>query len=1048
MAANNPFDIARGVIESLRNKTQSSSLAKGYAKLAAQPVPKVLQPVANAGSQFNTRLNNTVSYFKQNPQELNVYSPQNIAARKTGISPLDEAAKFTGNYLSNNYIVPVARAPLNIKTIADPRVKMSDKFGPALQLAQAVLSVAPDPFQDTIFPAFNYLKGARANSLSTGGGYSVNNVKAGLAAASGETPIGLGDALSTNKLEQSLGNLAEIPFMLAAGKLSAKKIESLKQIKNIIPNIDTASSVIRETLMTIDNNLATAGRSKYVTPIKPNDLSMIEDLVSKIFPGILKEKELKYLKTKDLPSYLSVIDGYLRDAKTAALNPEINLGLKIKAVGQGEKRLAQATGKLPQLAEQTTDTLGQKGLLRQGQSVTGVGPSNGTSIGTQEPIIDPVQKIINALKVAKPLQKEQEAIYSAIRSKQAGALSGIGTQMGGESGYYKKLGQLKGEMPKVQFESIRKSVTQSDINELFNRVEKSNLDVFGKVNAQGALRKLLGESGGSVPTNSELKLLNEVFPPELIQTILNNRSGFQKAISLAEGVLNLPRAVMATADLSAPLRQGIFLVGRPKQWIPAFKNMFKYAFSESAYQGLADSIKSRPTYKLMRQAKLAITDNSPILGSREEEFMSTLPEKIPVFGQIAKGSNRAYSGFLNKLRADTFDELVKGAKSQGVELTDKVVRDIGSFINAATGRGELPKLIERAAPALNAAFFSPRLMASRVNLLNPAYYAKLDPYVRKEALKSLLGFAGTAGTVLGLAKLGGAEVSTDPRSADFGKIKVGNTRYDVLGGFQQYIRLASQLASGQIVSSTTGKLITLGEGYKPLTRKDILLRFFENKTSPVASFITGLLTGTNSIGDQFSVPDEIINRFIPMMAQDIYDLQKEYGPQGIAMAIPGIFGAGSQTYGNQELVTGKNQLGKPTMELRSPQGLNEVISSKLFGEKPLRPSAQYSADAYLKQLEAMPREEARKTFDLIIQQNPELAKKINQSRKNKKLGITPNDETLKSKGVASGDRAIALSKQFNKLKTREEKIKLWSEYVKKGVITKEVAKQLKELLNK
>jgi len=331
-------------------------------------------------------------------------------------------------------------------------------------------------------------------------------------------------------------------------------------------------------------------------------------------------------------------------------------------------------------------------------------------------------------------------------------------------------------------------------------------------------------------------------------------------------------------------------------------------------------IKERPNYILMREANLALTDMGPQLLSREEQFMSNLAEKIPLFGKLARGSNRAYSGFLNKLRADVFDDLVSKAlkNSESGKLSDKLLNDLGSFINSATGRGNLNKTLQKTAPVLNAVFFSPRLMASRLNLLNPVTYVNYDPFVRKEALKSLLTFGGTALTVLGLAKLGGADVGADSRSADFGKIKVGNTRYDVLGGFQQYIKLAAQLVTGQVVSSTTGKVVTLGEGYKSLTRKDIIARFFEAKEAPVASFVTELLTGQTGVGEPINIPTEIINRFVPMVAQDIYDISKDKDSvgQALLMGLPGVFGAGSQTYGKQELVFGKTAIGQPTAQIR------------------------------------------------------------------------------------------------------------------------------------
>ena len=542
---------------------------------------------------------------------------------------------------------------------------------------------------------------------------------------------------------------------------------------------------------------------------------------------------------------------------------------------------------------------------------------------------DPIQKIIQALKVAKPLEQKQGQIYSKIRSQQSGAIAGIGKNILGEAGFHAQLGQLKGEMPKVTFESIRKQITQPDIDSLFNTIEQANITPFEKITAKNGLAKLIGAEGGSVPVKSELNLLNEIFPSEFVQAVLDKKPLMEKMFSIGENVLNLPRAIMATADLSAPLRQGVFLIGRPKQWIPAFRDMFKYALSEKAYKGLAQDIQKRPTYPLMRENKLALTDMSENLLSREEAFMSNLSEKIPIFGRIAKGSNRAYSGFLNKLRADTFDSLIQNAEKLGLDIKT-ITPDIAKFVNSATGRGELGAL-QTAAPVLNGLFFSPRLMASRLNLLNPVYYAQLNPFVRKEALKSLFTFATVGMTIAGLAKLGGADVGIDPRSADFGKIKVGDTRYDPWGGFQQYLVLASRLISGQMVSSTTGKEFTLGEGYKPTTRFDIIQRFFESKEAPVISFITALLRGQTSMGEKINLPVEVVDRFIPMMVQDMYDLYRENGLPGIAMAIPGIFGVGSQTYTDQIPMTGKTPMGKPNVQWRQAPGLGEQLLNKVTG---------------------------------------------------------------------------------------------------------------------
>jgi hypothetical protein len=102
------------------------------------------------------------------------------------------------------------------------------------------------------------------------------------------------------------------------------------------------------------------------------------------------------------------------------------------------------------------------------------------------------------------------------------------------------------------------------------------------------------------------------------------------------------------------------------------------------------------------------------------------------------------------------------------------------------------------------------------------------------------------------------------------------------------------MISGKMVSTTTGKIYVLGEGYRPLTRKDILFRYFENKESPIASFITQLLEGKTNTGAPLDIPTAVADRFVPMLAQDLYDISKEGG--SLFSIIPNIFGVGGQTY--------------------------------------------------------------------------------------------------------------------------------------------------------
>jgi hypothetical protein len=519
---------------------------------------------------------------------------------------------------------------------------------------------------------------------------------------------------------------------------------------------------------------------------------------------------------------------------------------------------------------------------------------DGGLFGPGEDPQHPINRLIAAIREAKKARSATNKERAKDLSQRVASATSVRDKTSGRAGFAAELSRLKGKFKTSEYKGIAEHLSQSDIEGLFDHVKNHpTFSYFESIHARTGLAKVLGIND-SLPTDNELRLLSEVFPSDVLDDLMKSRGG--KLGNYLANVLNIPRALMASFDLSAPGRQGIFLIGSKAYWT-SFKDMFKAFGSERAYRAINDSITAHPNYPLMRKSGLALTNTGKKLSEREEAFMSQWAEKLPIVGRVVRASDRAYSGYLNKLRADTFNRLVQDSKNAGIDLrrNPKTLRDIASFVNNATGRGDLGRL-NQAAPLLSAGLFSPRLIASRLRLLNPAYYVRLSPIARKAALKSLLSFSGIAMTVLTLAHAAGASVEVDPRSSDFGKIKIGNTRYDLLGGFQQYIRAGAQIITGK-VKTQAGDVRTLGEGYKADTRLTVLEKFFENKLAPVPALIANLLRGKDPTGNPITVSTSLAQTFTPLVIQDMYSLYKDKGMEGVAEgSLPAIFGVGVQTY--------------------------------------------------------------------------------------------------------------------------------------------------------
>jgi hypothetical protein len=440
---------------------------------------------------------------------------------------------------------------------------------------------------------------------------------------------------------------------------------------------------------------------------------------------------------------------------------------------------------------------------------------------------------------------------------------------------------------------IGASLTTNEVKELKGLVLKTEgLQFFEKKNSLTALDKLLFEDQLLQP--AELKLLEGVFPGISELNTLKATMG-PKAWRTFVDVANIPRSVLASTDLSFTLRQGIMLLTRfPNLLIPTIKWQLKTLFSSKNWEYLDEMIRTDPDFHIfdsVMKTYFAPESGAGIrIGQRTEEFMSSLAEKIPGIGKVVQASERSFTAGGNYLRWQASKNYLAIARSAGMENPENL-RGLGRLINALSGRGELPKAFSgEMGGFVNAILFAPKFVWSRIQapliMLNPGTPA----LVRKEAARALVQFLGAGATIVGLAKLFGAEVEMNPLSSDFGKIKIGNTRLDIWAGYVQWARFLSQLTTGKSKVVATGEIVERN-------RLDTFMNLVQSKESPMASIFTDLLKGENFLGEPILTWEDIRSRITPLFIQDLWDAIEADGLMGAAAAgLPGALGVGVVSY--------------------------------------------------------------------------------------------------------------------------------------------------------
>ena len=238
--------------------------------------------------------------------------------------------------------------------------------------------------------------------------------------------------------------------------------------------------------------------------------------------------------------------------------------------------------------------------------------------------------------------------------------------------------------------AIGSTETLLDWRDPANVSTKNMLDTFEVGNARAAYLRMM--VGNRVPTKYEQKLLAKALGPGVEEALNTWRSTPERIRQSLFEIAGAPISILSSMDMSAPLFQGMFLVTRnirDRQTYGAFKDMAKAAFSERHARDLQRALYNKPNFTKFKRNGLFINEGS--LGAKEEAFISSLPQRIPGIGKLIRGSERAYSTFLNQMRYHYVNKVytswqksaLKGARAPGEIPFNKIVPITTEGLDAA-----------------------------------------------------------------------------------------------------------------------------------------------------------------------------------------------------------------------------------------------------------------------------------------------------------------------------------------------------------------------------
>ena len=443
------------------------------------------------------------------------------------------------------------------------------------------------------------------------------------------------------------------------------------------------------------------------------------------------------------------------------------------------------------------------------------------------------------------------------RSRRAGAYEGtvkwlISEGVPAKEAIDKATGMLKGPLTEYRlYEGLDQFIDQSAIDAGYMDIATTNrLRPYERKVVKDAFAKL---ENGEVLTPYDVRMIKK-WRPELAEIAEKRVPLLVKMFSKVEQLLGMLK-FGAAFDIQMR-RQARWLRARhPKLYTRTVgKNLGAY-ISQKYADKIAKEVENDPRYDdavdhgvrfLERKGETAI--------NRPEQYISSWGEKVPLkIGKVYAASMRGFVDSFNWLQQQLWNVKLEQWEKNGITITEEMLHDLADFNNTYLGLSPAKTNFGRSLRRVLApVMWSPTLTWSRVRTPGMILTNKTMRIETAVTLSSYIAsglmFLVAASFLARALKKKKDPVEWDPRSSDFGKIRVGNTRIDVYGDGGPYIRAFMQFV--------TGKKKNQAGRPRKRPRFEVIKQFVRNKRAPFFDFLGKVWSGrTYYGGPAWEMPD-------------------------------------------------------------------------------------------------------------------------------------------------------------------------------------------------